>query len=117
MISPVTLRELIASVRRELEEAGRELRESNRAPLLDLEEVELELQFTLANDTKVDSKLDLKIFAIGSDDTVQDSQVQKVRLKYKVAKTARQQNLPGSRAHGSSGPTPQEDVTPLPIPE
>ena len=115
MEDQLSLSALISSVRRELDDAGKQLDASGADALLDLQEVELELQFTVAQDTKTGGKLDLKVFSIGADDTIKDSQVQKMKVKYTVAPAARERSLPGSRAHSSgvAGSAP-DDVPPLP---
>ena len=113
MTQPLNLGALVLAVRSELDELDAQMRQAEMSSLFDLDQMELELQFTVAQDVKTGAKLDLKIISFGGDDTVKNSQVQKIKLTYRVAETARRMRVPGTRGHSTASEGGSEDVQPL----
>lgn len=101
-MSELNLKKLVSAVRDELEALDRERAKQKRSPLFQLESVELELNFTVVESDSTKGGLDLKIVSFGTDEALREEQVQSVRLRYRVAPSAEDAGLPGTRAHSEN---------------
>ena len=76
--------------------------------------MELELNFTVVENTSTKGGIDLKIISVGGDTGVRTEQVQKkVRLKFDVPVEAQKVHVPGSRGHSTTRSEVVADIEPL----
>jgi len=112
-MTKINLQELISQIRDELEQVDRGRETAGKPPLFQLESLELELKFTVAESQESKGGLDLKVVSFGADQAVREEQVQTVRLCYRTVPTADEAPLPGTRAHASSAKQGTEDIVAL----
>lgn len=101
-MAELNLKKLVSAVRDELEALDRERASGKRPPLFQLESMELELKFTVAESDSAKGGMDLKIVSFGADKALREEQVQSVRLRYRVAPSAEDAKLLGTRAHSEN---------------
>jgi hypothetical protein len=78
--------------------------------LFQLAELELELNFVVAEDTRVDGGIDLKVITLGAGREIRAEQVQRVVVRFQVPEQARRQRVTGARAHPGAASAPDEVV-------
>ena len=96
------LDELVLAVRRELANLERKEIESGIAPLFQLDELELEINFSVVHSKDGHGGFDLKVVSLGGSMGLQSSETQRVTLRYQVDKGAIGAKEPGSRAEKSN---------------
>ena len=97
----ISVANLVAQVRAELEALDDERRAATKPALLALDSVEIELQFSVLAATD-SGEADLRVLPADAAEGVQAAAVQKVRLRFTVDETARREGLAGSRGHSST---------------
>lgn len=102
----LNLKELVEHIRDELEHADRERAIQGREPLFKLEMLELEVKFTVTDESTGKGGIDLKVVTFGRQGSVASEAVQTIRLQYKPLQREEGLLPPGSLAHPSSLPSP-----------
>jgi len=95
------LKQLIIQIREALEAADKARQSAEKPALFELESMELEVKFTVADSGTRKGGFDFKIVALGTEGTVRSEEVQTLRLKYRVAPQTGYEPLPGTRFHGA----------------
>ncbi|MDB5388248.1 MAG: hypothetical protein JWM11_3894 [Planctomycetaceae bacterium] len=95
-----SLKRLITEVRDSLVAIDNERSTAQRHALFELEFMELEIKFTVADSGTQKGGIDLKIVSLGTEGTIRSEEVQTLRLKYRVAPHTANDPLPGTRFHG-----------------
>jgi hypothetical protein len=94
---------LVTAVREELETMDQERRAQGRQALLQLAEMELEINFVVTKRAGGKGKFQLKVFSIGTeigaDAGIEHEKVQKIKLKFTLASTDREDIPLGARPH------------------
>lgn len=101
-----SLKQLIVQVRDSLESVDSERQAEGRAPLFELESLELEIKFTVNEGEATKGGFDIKVVSLGTENSVRSEEVQTLRLTYRVASHAAHSHLPGTRFHGDRASTP-----------
>ncbi len=110
----IDLRSLVVAIRKSLEETDLEMRQAQKAALFELESIELELKFLVEERDGLKGGFDLKILSAGATEDIKTEQVQTVKVKYLVSKTATVHGVVGSRAHGKGADESSAvDIEPL----
>ena len=108
------LRSLISAIRTELEQADAAARAARKDTLFRLAGLELELNFIVKTTDTVKGGFDLKIVSLGSQIGASSEEVQKVRVRFDVAKGAFEQGVLGTRYSDEAGEGPRaQSVVPL----
>lgn len=76
----VSVSALIAHIRSELVKAETERRERGDDPLLELQQVEIEVNFLVETSDAVKGGFDLKVITLGSENQLRREDVQKVKI-------------------------------------
>lgn len=109
----IDLNKLVVAIRSGLEQADLESRNAGKDALFELDSLELELKFLVAEQAGMKGRFDLKIVSFGTSDDVKTEQVQTIKVKYAVSKDALRTGVPGTRAHAESADDAAQDVDPL----
>jgi hypothetical protein len=107
------LADLIRRVREELEEADAERQMSAEDPLLALDQVALDLQFTLTRRKGGKGGIDLKVVSLEGAKGIESSAVHTVSVRFVVDPEARDARLTGSRAHSTTPQGTQPELGPI----
>lgn len=121
MITPATIHappppnlsisELVAAVRKELNRIGSERVARGEQGLFQLSKMELCVQFVVTVDTSMTGGFDLKVVSVGGEKEVSSQQVQSVTLTYDILPEA--SSLPSARAHPAQSSEEGVDIVPI----
>ena len=76
--------QLLRQVQQELVTSEQERRQAGISSLFELDGCEVEVKFVVKQEEKAGGKIDLKLFAVGIDDSYSSEQTHSVKLNFKI---------------------------------
>jgi hypothetical protein len=112
-MNTIKLKDLVQDIRRQLEELDRERTSQELEALFELQGMDIELKFTVAESATAKGGFDIKIVTAGGEGHEHSEAVQTIKISYRVSP---QYEGFGKRAHHSSqhSTAKEEGVKPLP---